>query len=98
MKLRHHRPLLLIDIAVPRDIDPEVNFLENVYLYNIDDLQAIADDYLKQRKKEIARCETIISEKVKALLDAKSFQPRTPINRERVDTDGHGYKTQADPV
>jgi glutamyl-tRNA reductase len=98
MKLRHHRPLLLIDIAVPRDIDPEVNFLENVYLYNIDDLQAIADDYLKQRKKEIARCETIISEKVKALLDAKSFQPRTPINREQVDTDGHGLKMQADPV
>jgi glutamyl-tRNA reductase len=98
MKLRHHRPLLLIDIAVPRDIDPEVNFLENVYLYNIDDLQAIADDHLKQRKEEIARCETIISEKVKALLDAKSFQPRTLINREQVDTDGHGYKTQADPV
>src|SRR5437588_6668275 len=48
MKLRKNRPLLLIDIAVPRDIEPEVNFLENVYLYNIDDLQAIADDYLKQ--------------------------------------------------
>ena len=47
----------LIDIAVPRDIDPEVNFLENVYLYNIDDLQAIADDTLKQRQEEIARCE-----------------------------------------
>ena len=57
MKPRKHRPLLLIDIAVPRDIDPEVNFLENVYLYNIDDLQAIADDYLKLRKEEIARCE-----------------------------------------
>jgi glutamyl-tRNA reductase len=68
MKLRHHRPLLLIDIAVPRDIDPEVNFLENVYLYNIDDLQAIADDYLKLRKEEIARCEAIIAEKVTALL------------------------------
>jgi glutamyl-tRNA reductase len=68
MKLRRNRPLLLIDIAVPRDIEPEVNFLDNVYLYNIDDLQAIADDYLKQRKDEIARCEQIIREKVKALL------------------------------
>ncbi len=68
MKLRKNRPLLLIDIAVPRDIDPEVNFLENVYLYNIDDLQAIADDYLNQRKEEITRCEAIIREKVRALL------------------------------
>jgi glutamyl-tRNA reductase len=68
MKLRRNRPLLLIDIAVPRDIEPEVNFLENVYLYNIDDLQAIADDYLKQRKEEVARCERIILEKAQALL------------------------------
>jgi glutamyl-tRNA reductase len=71
MKLRQHRPLLLIDIAVPRDIDPEVNFLENVYLYNIDDLQAIADDYLRLRKEEIARCEQIIAEKVKTLLETR---------------------------
>jgi glutamyl-tRNA reductase len=68
MKLRKNRPLLLIDIAVPRDIEPEVNFLENVYLYNIDDLQAIADDYLKQRQDEIKRCEKIISEKIEGLL------------------------------
>jgi glutamyl-tRNA reductase len=94
MNLRHHRPLLLIDIAVPRDIDPEVNFLENVYLYNIDDLQAIAADYLKQRKEEIARCEQIIAEKVKVLLDAKRFQPRI----QQCGTDGHGYKTLADPA
>src|SRR4029434_3554792 len=64
MKHRRNRPLLLIDIAVPRDIEPEVNFLESVYLYNIDDLQAIADDYLKQRKEEIARCEAIIRARV----------------------------------
>ncbi|HEX3716687.1 MAG TPA: glutamyl-tRNA reductase [Verrucomicrobiae bacterium] len=79
MKARRNRPLLLIDIAVPRDIDPEVNFLEGVYLYNIDDLQAIADDSLKQRKEEIARCEAIIREKARAIL---SESPR-PI---RVDT------------
>jgi glutamyl-tRNA reductase len=71
MRLRKNQPLLLIDIAVPRDIEPEVNFLENVYLYNIDDLQSIADDYLKQRKEEIVRCEAIIQEKVKALLSSR---------------------------
>ena len=53
---------------MPRDIEPEVNFLENVYLYNMDDLQAIADDYLKSRQDEIARCEEIIAGKVAALL------------------------------
>lgn len=70
MKARRHRPLLLIDIAVPRDIDPAVNLLENVYLYNVDDLKAIAEDYMKQRREEIARCEKIIAEKVEALLAA----------------------------
>jgi glutamyl-tRNA reductase len=74
MKLRRNRPLLLIDIAVPRDFDPEVNFLENVYLYNVDDLQSIANDYLRQRQEEIARCEAIIAEKVKPLLNASDRQ------------------------
>ena len=91
MKRRKHRPLLLIDIAVPRDINPEVNFLENVYLYNIDDLQAIADDYLKQRKQEIARCEQIIREKVTVLFDVKNFQPR-------MDTNGHGCEILSGPA
>lgn len=76
MRLRRNRPLLLIDIAVPRDIDPQVNFMENVYLYNIDDLQAIADDYLKQRKEEIARCEAIIRERA-----AQLAAPRAPRTR-----------------
>jgi len=71
MHRRKNRALLLIDIAVPRDIEPEVNFLENVYLYNIDDLQAIADDYLRQRKDEIARCEAIIAERTQALIGSR---------------------------
>ena len=54
---------------MPRDIEPEVNFLEGVYLYNIDDLQAIADDYLKQRQQEVARCEKIIRDKAQGLLE-----------------------------
>lgn len=68
LRRRRNRPLLVIDIAVPRDVDPEVNFLENVYLYNIDDLQAIADDYLRQRQEEIGRCEQIIAAKARELL------------------------------
>jgi glutamyl-tRNA reductase len=70
MKSRKHRPLLLIDIAVPRDIDPAVNELDNVYLYNVDDLQSIANDYLKLRQEEVARCEQIIADKVAQLLAA----------------------------
>jgi glutamyl-tRNA reductase len=69
MKLRKNRPLLLIDIAVPRDIDPEVNHLSQVYLFNIDDLQQIANDYMQQRREEIAKCEAIIKERARALLD-----------------------------
>ena len=71
MALRDNAPLLLVDIAVPRDIDPEVNFLDNVYLYNVDDLQAIASDYLKQRKDELAKCEAIIHDKAQGLLGAR---------------------------
>ncbi len=77
MKLRRNRPLLLIDIAVPRDIEPEINLMANVYLYNIDDLQAIAADYLKQRKEEISRCEEIIREKAAKLFGSNlSAHPR----------------------
>lgn len=68
LRLRKNRPLLLVDIAVPRDIDPAVGELPNVFVYNIDDLQAIADDYLRQRHEEIARCEAIIREKAHGLL------------------------------
>ena len=70
MKLRKNRPLLLIDIAVPRDIDPEVNLLNQVYLFNIDDLQQIANNYMQQRREEIAKCEAIIQERARALLEA----------------------------
>ncbi len=81
MKLRRNRSLLLIDIAVPRDIDPAVNFLENVYLYNIDDLQAIADDYLRQRKEEIARCAAIIRQKAGSLALAAPAAPFSGMNQ-----------------
>jgi glutamyl-tRNA reductase len=73
MRRRQHRPLLLIDIAVPRDIDPAVSALDNVYLYNVDDLQGIANEYLKLRHEELDRCNEIIAEKVAALLSANKY-------------------------
>jgi glutamyl-tRNA reductase len=76
MRRRKNRPLLLIDIAVPRDIDPAVNDLDNVYLYNVDDLQSIASEYLQLRHEEVARCEKIIAEKVATLLEA--YQQAAP--------------------
>jgi glutamyl-tRNA reductase len=81
LKLRKHRPLLLIDIAVPRDIDPEVNYLNDVFLYNIDDLQAIAADHLKQRLEEMTRCEAIIREKIKGMESPPSPLVRLPANK-----------------
>jgi len=64
--LRRHknRLLFLIDIAVPRDIDPAVGEIDNVYLYNIDNLQDIVDGNLQIRKKEAEKAEAIIDEEV----------------------------------
>ena len=61
---RSDRPLFLIDIAVPRNIAPEVNDLEGVYLYDIDSLQLIADQSLALRRQQIAAAEKIIAEHV----------------------------------
>ena len=60
---RRNRPLFLVDIAVPRDIDPAVQELNNVFLYDIDDLESIVRENTKCREQELARCQTIIAER-----------------------------------
>jgi len=62
MKERKGRALFIIDIAVPRDVDPEVNKLENVYLYDIDNLKELSERHLKDRIKEAERADLIIRE------------------------------------
>jgi glutamyl-tRNA reductase len=64
LRERIDRPLFIIDIAVPRDVDPNVNALEGVYLYDIDSLQSIAEQSLAMRREQIAAAEQIISEHV----------------------------------
>ncbi|MEE2947821.1 MAG: glutamyl-tRNA reductase [Verrucomicrobiota bacterium] len=75
LRKRGHRPLLLVDIAVPRDIHPDCNQIENVYVYNIDDLQSIADQYLEQRESELELCQQLISAKRNELLDNLNSHP-----------------------
>jgi glutamyl-tRNA reductase len=61
MKLRRWQSLFLIDIAVPRDVEPEVGRLDGVYLYNIDALQEVADEGLAERKSRSAQAEAMIA-------------------------------------
>jgi glutamyl-tRNA reductase len=75
LPLRRGQPVLLVDIAVPRDIDPAVNALDGVFLYDIDDLQAIANDARRQREEEIVRCEAIIRDRVRGLLSHPTSSP-----------------------
>ncbi|HTV16001.1 MAG TPA: glutamyl-tRNA reductase [Acidobacteriaceae bacterium] len=59
---RKNRPVFLIDIAVPRDVDPQINRLEGIFLYDIDDLQSVAVSNLVDRGREAERAEAIIAE------------------------------------
>jgi glutamyl-tRNA reductase len=59
---RRHHPLFVIDIGVPRNADPEIDRLDNVYLYDIDDLGAVASDNAEQRRRETVRAEALVSE------------------------------------
>lgn len=68
MRQRRQRPLFLIDIAVPRDIEPDVQQLENVYLYNIDNLEALVQENLRLREQELTRCRAIIEARTAAVI------------------------------
>lgn len=64
MKDRRQRPIFFIDIADPRDIEPTVGDIENAYLYNLDDLQKVAHENIKDREKEALKAETIVQDEV----------------------------------
>ncbi|RYD34268.1 MAG: glutamyl-tRNA reductase [Verrucomicrobiaceae bacterium] len=75
MRRRRGRPLFIIDIAVPRDVDPRVHAIEGVYLYDIDALETQAAETRQRRAREIERCLAIIEEHVKS---SPLFAPAPP--------------------
>lgn len=68
MKERRHKPIFMIDISVPRNIDPGVDKIDNVYLYNVDDLQGVVDTNVQERQQEAAKAEEIVSQEVETYL------------------------------
>lgn len=64
MKGRRHKPVFIIDISVPRNIDPEINNIANVYLYDVDDLRGVIDTNRLERQKEAEKAEAIIAEEI----------------------------------
>jgi glutamyl-tRNA reductase len=68
MRQRKNKPVFMIDISVPRNIDPEINNIDNVYLYDIDDLQGVVVTNIQERSREAEKAERIVDEEVETLL------------------------------
>lgn len=68
VRTRRHRPLFIVDIAVPRDVDPRVGNMDNVFVYDVDDLQQVAEENLAVRAREAAQAERIVEAEVESFL------------------------------
>jgi len=75
---RRNRPMFLIDIAVPRNIEPTVNEVDNVFLYDIDDLQEVVNSNLRERIKEAERAEELVAQEVERMMARIKVQEVAP--------------------
>jgi glutamyl-tRNA reductase len=76
---RRNKPMFLIDIAVPRNIEPSVNDLENIFLYDIDDLQEVVNANLRERMKEADHAEALVKEEVERMMARLKVAEVTPL-------------------
>ncbi|HBV39792.1 MAG TPA: glutamyl-tRNA reductase [Erwinia sp.] len=90
LKQRRNQPMLLVDIAVPRDVEPEVGKLPNAYLYSVDDLQAIIESNMAQRKAAAVQAETIVVQESDEFMSWLRAQSASQTIRD--------YRSQADQV
>lgn len=79
IKARKNKPIFFIDIAVPRDIDPRVNEIDNIFLYDIDDLKEVVNTNIQERAKEIPKVESIISNEMSAFLKWYNTREMVPV-------------------
>lgn len=78
MKERKQKPVFIIDISVPRNIDPEINKLDNIYLYDVDDLQGIIDVNVQERAREAEKAEKIVDDEIGTFLRWNDSLAATP--------------------
>lgn len=90
LKARRNQPMLLVDIAVPRDVEPEVGKLPNAYLYSVDDLQNIIEKNMAQRKAAAVQAETIVVQESSEFMSWLRAQSAVSTIRE--------YRSQAEQV
>jgi glutamyl-tRNA reductase len=89
MRPRRGRPLFIIDIALPRDVEADAGSLDQVFLYNIDDLQTIVQENMARRASELERAETIVSEELArfaAWMQSREIVPTVVALRQRFES------------
>ncbi|HWS15789.1 MAG TPA: glutamyl-tRNA reductase [Candidatus Methylomirabilis sp.] len=88
LRIRRNRPMFFIDMAVPRDIDPDANEIDNVYVYDIDDLNNVIETNLEERQREASKAEEIVIAEVAGFrrwLDAQQVTPTIVSLRRKYD-------------
>jgi len=82
MKARQNRSYLVVDIGVPRDVDPQVRNIDNVFLHNVDGLQVMIEQALRRRQREIPKVEKIIAQEVNLFLEWYNGLQAAPVIKE----------------
>lgn len=79
LKPRRHRPLILVDLAVPRDVDPDVSTLDGVYAFDVDDIQKVVDQNQAARTAAAASAEVLVSEEVGRYIRQRAVREQVPV-------------------